>query len=227
MSNSDWYCFYGCRYVVMGRALCFYSCDLFTYLFFALLSLRQKNATPLDLCQDVGMWCNVIMQIRGSPVCIPCILRVKNLQILHHSWTMVRPWTVVIWKRLCLCLFLTVTARLCIRQLYSCRYWEWCAVFSTPILGRAAIMWYFHATSSSFHVTFKMLSLFCFISNSCCLSWINLKQLLTFYGRPIIGQAIIFLPCEFFFCRLLSFFPCIISAVADWMSTILAHIVWP
>jgi len=24
-----------------------------------------------------------------------------------------------------------------------------------------------------------------------------------------------------------SFFPCLISAVADWMSTILAHMVWP
>jgi len=29
----------------------------------------------------------------------------------------------------------------------------------------------------------------------------------------------------FFFCLL--FFPCLISAVADWMSTILAHMMWP
>jgi len=49
-----------------GQGIMFYSCDLFTYLFFALLSLRQKNATPLDLCQDAGMWCNVITQTRGS-----------------------------------------------------------------------------------------------------------------------------------------------------------------
>jgi len=38
-----------------------------------------------------------------------------------------------------------------------------------------------------------------------------------------IGQAIIFLPCGFF----LSFFPGLISAAADRMSTILPHMVWP
>ena len=38
-----------------------------------------------------------------------------------------------------------------------------------------------------------------------------------------IGQAIIFLPCGFF----LLFFPRLISAVGDWMSTILPHMVWP
>ena len=37
-----------------------------------------------------------------------------------------------------------------------------------------------------------------------------------------IGQAIKFLPCAFFL-----FFPYQISAVADWMSTILLHMVWP
>ena len=44
----------------------------------------------------------------------------------------------------------------------------------------------------------------------------------------VIGQAIIFLPCGFFF-YLLSFFPRLISDVADWMSTIglLPHMVWP
>jgi len=33
-----------------------------------------------------------------------------------------------------------------------------------------------------------------------------------------------FLACDFF---LLSFFPRLISAVADWMSTIFSHMVWP
>jgi len=43
-----------------------------------------------------------------------------------------------------------------------------------------------------------------------------------------IGQAIIFLPCGFFLLLiLLSFFPRLISAAADWMSTILLHMVWP
>jgi len=39
-----------------------------------------------------------------------------------------------------------------------------------------------------------------------------------------IGQTIIFLPCDFF---LSSFFPRLISAVGNWMSTILPHMVWP
>ena len=41
------------------------------------------------------------------------------------------------------------------------------------------------------------------------------------------GQAIIFLPCGFFFVLLLSFFAHLFSAVPDWMSTILPHIIWP
>jgi len=42
----------------------------------------------------------------------------------------------------------------------------------------------------------------------------------------VIGQAIIFSTCGFFFFYLL-FCACLISAVADWMSTILLHMVWP
>jgi len=41
-----------------------------------------------------------------------------------------------------------------------------------------------------------------------------------------IGQAIIFLPCGFFY-HVSIFFPCLISAVGDWMSTILPHMMWP
>jgi len=39
-------------------------------------------------------------------------------------------------------------------------------------------------------------------------------------------EAIIFLPYGFFY-LLLSFFPRLISAVGDWMSTIFPHMVWP
>ena len=41
----------------------------------------------------------------------------------------------------------------------------------------------------------------------------------------VIGQTIIFLPCDFYI--LLLFSPRLISAVGDWMSTILPHMVWP
>jgi len=45
----------------------------------------------------------------------------------------------------------------------------------------------------------------------------------TFLWPPYgIGQAIIFLPCGFCF-FFFNFFPCLISAVAGWMSTILPH----
>jgi len=44
-----------------------------------------------------------------------------------------------------------------------------------------------------------------------------------------LWQAIIFLPCGFFLLSsiYLFFFPRLISAAADWMSTILRHMVWP
>jgi len=45
----------------------------------------------------------------------------------------------------------------------------------------------------------------------------------------VIGQAIIFLPCVFYLSSFLSSFisPRLISAAADWMSTILLYMVWP
>jgi len=46
--------------------------------------------------------------------------------------------------------------------------------------------------------------------------------LLVMVALYVIGQTIIFLPCDFFL-----FFPRLISAAVDWMSTILCHMVWP
>jgi len=44
-----------------------------------------------------------------------------------------------------------------------------------------------------------------------------------------LGHTIIFSPCGFIFSFFLSIFfsPRLISAVADWMSAILLHMVWP
>ena len=47
---------------------------------------------------------------------------------------------------------------------------------------------------------------------------------LSLWSPYVIGQTIIFLPCDFY---LSSFFPHLTSTVGDWMSTILPHVVWP
>jgi len=50
----------------------------------------------------------------------------------------------------------------------------------------------------------------------------------TFLWPPCVADAdIIFLPCGFFFFFFLFFFPCLISAIGYWMSTILPDMVWP
>jgi len=43
----------------------------------------------------------------------------------------------------------------------------------------------------------------------------------------VIGQAIIFSCCAFYLLSIYLFFPRLISAVGDWMSTIVRHMVWP
>jgi len=45
---------------------------------------------------------------------------------------------------------------------------------------------------------------------------------------PCVADAdIIFLPCDFFLLSSIFFIPRLISAVVDWVSTILLHMVWP
>jgi len=154
----------------MGRPLSFTPVWFIIYLFiyFRSLIFEAVERCPRDLCQDVGMRCNFIVQIRGGPICIPYILRGENLHILTHSWAIFGLWTRVIWKckskKLNKCillrLFLTMTATAWfhIRQLCSC--WEWRAIFlvpeldqdyhasqATPTCGRTAITWYFCGTS--------------------------------------------------------------------------------
>ena len=44
----------------------------------------------------------------------------------------------------------------------------------------------------------------------------------------VIGQTIIFLPCDFYLSSIfIFFFPRLISAAVDWLYTILPHMVWP
>jgi len=52
-------------------------------------------------------------------------------------------------------------------------------------------------------------------------------HILLFMAAYAIGQAIIFLSCGFFYLSIYLLFPRLISAVADWMSTILPHMMWP
>ena len=58
-----------------------------------------------------------------------------------------------------------------------------------------------------------------------CLSMLFL-MLDFLWSLYIIGQTVIFLPCVYFFLSFFSF-PRLISAVPDWMSTIVPHMVWP
>jgi len=59
-------------------------------------------------------------------------------------------------------------------------------------------------------------------------SCICLCMLLLVMAALCNSGAIIFLPCSFFLLSIyLLFFPHLISAAADWMSTILPHMVWP
>jgi len=61
-----------------------------------------------------------------------------------------------------------------------------------------------------------------------CLLFFYLLSLFLLWSPYGIGQTIIFLPCDFYLSSsLLLFFPRLISAVGDWMSTILPHMVWP
>jgi len=50
-------------------------------------------------------------------------------------------------------------------------------------------------------------------------------QQICLWSPYVIGQTIIFLPCDFYLSSF--FFPHLISAAVDWMSTILPHMVWP
>ena len=57
-----------------------------------------------------------------------------------------------------------------------------------------------------------------------CLSYLSYL----FLWPPCVADAdIIFLPCSFYLLLLSFFIPRLISAAADWMSTILLHMVWP
>ena len=61
--------------------------------------------------------------------------------------------------------------------------------------------------------------MFCTVTRKC-------KTLFTFLWSPnVIGQTIIFCPVVSIF--LLYSFPRLISAVGDWMSTLLPYMVWP
>ena len=62
----------------------------------------------------------------------------------------------------------------------------------------------------------------------CCFSVIALFYFCLLWPPCIADADIIFLPCGFYLSICVSiFFPRLIPAAADWMSTILLHMVWP
>jgi len=100
--------------------------------------------------------------------------------------------------------------------------WNWLwsvhlhrSVVYTRLLHNSAIFW------------FLMQSFFLF---SACLSDVKLLAILyTIFCHCLLnflwGAGHYIFPCGFFF--YLSFFPRLISAITDWMSAILPHMVWP
>ena len=54
-----------------------------------------------------------------------------------------------------------------------------------------------------------------------------LSFVISLWSPYVIGQTIIFSSCSFFLLLSIVFFPRLISAVGDWMFTILWHLVWP
>jgi len=58
-------------------------------------------------------------------------------------------------------------------------------------------------------------------------SFFHLRCQLLLLWLPCVADADIIVLPRFFFLLSFVFFPCLISAVADWMSTILPHMVWP
>jgi len=58
--------------------------------------------------------------------------------------------------------------------------------------------------------------------------WANFIVLRIIFMAALCNRgAIIFLPCDFYLSSIFFFFPRLISAAGDWMSTILPHMVWP
>ena len=59
------------------------------------------------------------------------------------------------------------------------------------------------------------------------LYWTHYSIVVFLWPPYVVGQAIIFLPCDFYLLLSSTFFPRLISAVGDWMSTMLPHMVSP
>ena len=59
-----------------------------------------------------------------------------------------------------------------------------------------------------------------------CACTLHICENVLLWPPCVANVDIIFLPCGFFY-FLSSFFPHLISVVAEWMSTILLHMVWP
>jgi len=78
-------CWYKCGSCCWwGRPLCF---TPVVYYYFLPCNLPDQRMPPWNLCQDVGMWYNFIMQIRGEGCLYPLHFEGENLQILPaFSW---------------------------------------------------------------------------------------------------------------------------------------------
>jgi len=132
-----------------------------------------------------------------------------------------KPCVLVYCQRYCTALQLQASAKLCgvVQRMELRKFRRGRHLYSA---GQPSV---WHRPHSSFQTSSNTLSYFLFIYLP-KFTFVTSYWLWSPYG---IGQTIIYSSCGvfFFFFFLSSFFPRLISAVADWMSAILPHIVWP
>jgi len=160
--------------------------------------------------------------------CVSCVIFLLQIAWLHDDCELcVQNW-VIDWALCCLC-----SAQILDVDVWAYGCWVRRVLFWNEIQKVSAgstVVCHFIACLSAFiqhHVIKKWVDLWSLAVLPVCICtvavpcpWKNLLWLP--YG---IEQAIIFLPCGFFFYLL--FFRRLISAIAEWMPTILLHMVWP
>ena len=107
----------------------------------------------------------------------------------------------------------------------ECQQWLWSSVCLLSMIRAAELSTFcsgrkWTAMTLTLTLSLKLLLSNCYMTDNDDSVW-NCR--ISLWSPYVIRQTIIFLPCDFY----LFFIPRLISAAADWMSTILLHMAWP